>query len=335
MCNPTVTVGIPTFNRVEYLMIAVQSVLHQSYPFIELIVSDNNSIDDTLLRLSTINDTRLKIIRQRSNIGMVNNWNVCLGKATGDYFLLLSDDDWLEPEAIQKMVSLFRSASDGLHDNDNVGIVCCRANLIDEFGVVISRGKNAPREERAEDLIASFFYGKRDMYPCKILFKTNDMRSVGGYPADLFPLSADAYMWILIVMHRGKSFFIDEYLSNYRVHLSSTTSNTKFSIWIKEAVDLGSVCTDYFKSKSTFDAIVEIDKSIKCCICRLVAGAGIELSRSGGSRKAGFTLLFEYRRFFLNSIKNFLTLLITIIKIALPIKVVQTLKPLYKRIRAT
>ena len=52
--NPLITIGIPTYNRVSLLKGCVESALAQSYPNIEVIVSDNASTDDTLAFLQSI-----------------------------------------------------------------------------------------------------------------------------------------------------------------------------------------------------------------------------------------------------------------------------------------
>lgn len=330
---PKVSICIPTYNRSKYLNNTIQSALAQHYPNIEVIVSDNASTDDTLLRLAAVHDSRLIVLKQSSNIGMANNWNACLNRASGEYFILLSDDDWLEPAAIQKMVELFKNGSLQSSSNDDIGIVCCRAKTVNESDTVIGLGRPAPFKESAESLIISFFNGKRDMYPCKILFRTEDVRSVGGYPGELFPVGFDAYMWMMIVMKRGYSLFVDECLSTYRIHELSSTNNTKYDIWIKDTTALGSICCDYFKSKAMLDVVNKINNSMLSWNCRLVAGTSIALTRVDKSYSSGINCLIKHKRIFLSNKRNLLILLLTIIKIALPVKVINIFRPIYNHIR--
>jgi len=107
MNRPLVTIGIPTFNRSAYLAEAVQSAVNQSYRNLEIIISDNGSTDDTAAFLSKQKDERIVVIRHQENRGMVYNWNACLSRATGKYFLLLSDDDVLESNAVTVLMSKF------------------------------------------------------------------------------------------------------------------------------------------------------------------------------------------------------------------------------------
>jgi hypothetical protein len=95
---PLVSIGLPTYNRVDLLVRAIDSVLAQTHREIELIVSDNASTDTTedVCRERAARDGRLRFIRQPVNRGPTANFNAVLDAARGDYFMWLSDDDWLD-----------------------------------------------------------------------------------------------------------------------------------------------------------------------------------------------------------------------------------------------
>ena len=88
-------------------MRAIESALAQTHRDIEVIVSDNASSDDTAEHVSRIFDPRLVFIRQPENLGMTGNFNACLQAATGELFLMLSDDDILEPACIERLSEPF------------------------------------------------------------------------------------------------------------------------------------------------------------------------------------------------------------------------------------
>ena len=112
-----VSIGIPTYNRSEYLIRAVESAIAQSYPNIEIIVSDNCSTDDTAKRVSDIHDPRVKFLQQTQNLGMTGNFNACLHAATGDLFLMLSDDDLLYRDAVERLSEPLRREPSRLQSN--------------------------------------------------------------------------------------------------------------------------------------------------------------------------------------------------------------------------
>ena len=103
---PLVTIAIPTFNRAAHLLEAIESARAQTYDQIEVLISDNASSDTTcsVIQSAIDADARVRGLVQTRNLGMVGNWNACLEAARGEYFLLLSDDDLLEPDAIELLV---------------------------------------------------------------------------------------------------------------------------------------------------------------------------------------------------------------------------------------
>jgi glycosyltransferase involved in cell wall biosynthesis len=86
---PLVSVGLPTFNRALSLGCAIQSVLSQDYPNLELIISDNASTDSTQLICVDFSkrDGRVRYIRQPTNQGAGANFRTVLTEASGQYFM--------------------------------------------------------------------------------------------------------------------------------------------------------------------------------------------------------------------------------------------------------
>lgn len=119
---PLVSVGIPTFNRASSLTKAIESVLQQSYPNIQLIISDNASTDETqsICEKFSKDDQRITYIRQEFNLGAANNFAEVLTQSTGDYFMWLGDDDWIDASYISECVSL-------LIDNNEYSLVSGKA----------------------------------------------------------------------------------------------------------------------------------------------------------------------------------------------------------------
>jgi glycosyl transferase family 2 len=102
--SPTVSVGIPTYNRAEGLQRALESVLAQSERDIEVIVADNASSDETsrVVELAAARDPRVRSITQPRNVGLTANFNTVLQAARGRYAMVLADDDWLEPDYLAR-----------------------------------------------------------------------------------------------------------------------------------------------------------------------------------------------------------------------------------------
>src|SRR4051812_20461911 len=106
---PLVTVAIPTRDRARLLKRSLDSALGQTYENLQIIVSDNASKDSTAQVLCEYKDSRLVLLKHEVDVGMTGNWNSCVEAARGKYFLLLSDDDFLESTAIEKLVKAILS----------------------------------------------------------------------------------------------------------------------------------------------------------------------------------------------------------------------------------
>src|SRR3954470_23556514 len=88
---------LPTRNRLDYLRFAVESVLRQDDPDWELVISDNDSEDDIAGYVASLGDDRVRYVRTDSFVPVTENWNNALRHSTGEYFVMLGDDDALLP----------------------------------------------------------------------------------------------------------------------------------------------------------------------------------------------------------------------------------------------
>lgn len=112
--GPLVTVAIPVYNRQHVVRQAIETALAQTWQPLEVVVSDNCSTDGTWATLQeyAARDPRVRIHRNESNLGAVRNWHRCLELAEGEYVLLLFSDDWIEPDAVERLVRPLRERDD-------------------------------------------------------------------------------------------------------------------------------------------------------------------------------------------------------------------------------
>lgn len=94
---------IPTYNGQKYIEETILSVLNQTRPFDEIIISDDNSIDKTIEICEKYSD-RIKIYRNPGGpSGFVNGWNNGISKAKGEYISILHQDDLLSKDFLSSM----------------------------------------------------------------------------------------------------------------------------------------------------------------------------------------------------------------------------------------
>ena len=87
------SVLVPTRDRLEYLRQAVESVLCQDYGDWEVCIADNASSDSTREWVESLGDPRILYSRAERLSPVTENWNRCLSMSSGDYVVMLGDDD--------------------------------------------------------------------------------------------------------------------------------------------------------------------------------------------------------------------------------------------------
>jgi glycosyltransferase involved in cell wall biosynthesis len=243
--HPSVTIAIPTYNRLSFLRQTLDSALSQTYSNLQVIASDNASDDGTTNFLASIRDPRFKFVTQKTNVGMLRNWNACLEHAQSDFFLLLSDDDYLDKSAIEKLVNAFM----GAQQPEKVGVAYCRTWEVDRAGIKQSLDPRPVACEDATEFAIEYFGGNRKMHPCSTLVRTSDLREIGGYEQGSVVLAVDAIVWSRILMKRGWIAAVAEPLSNYRIHPGSETSSQRIDIWRNDIATLIKLWADFFQDQ--------------------------------------------------------------------------------------
>lgn len=112
MISPKVSIIIPTYNREQYIVEALESALAQTYPNLEIIVVDDGSKDGTRSAiepfLSDQSGRRVACFYQE-NKGVSAARNLGIQKAKGDYLLFLDSDDIAQPNLVEALVSALGS----------------------------------------------------------------------------------------------------------------------------------------------------------------------------------------------------------------------------------
>lgn len=169
------TIAIPAYKQ-KYLYEAIQSCLNQSYQDFEIVIVDDASPEDLISVVRKFDDKRIRYYRNAKNCGakdVVNNWNICLTYAKGEYIICMGDDDRLLPNCLEEYDNLIKKYP-------AVNIVHGRTIKIDEHGDPISI-----TSERMElESIYTFIWRRlkgRSQYIGDVCIKTETLRKSGGY----------------------------------------------------------------------------------------------------------------------------------------------------------
>jgi hypothetical protein len=177
-----VTVGIPTFNRAEWLRGSIESVLAQSYTQFRIIVSDNASTDETPDVVGSFGDQRITYVRSEHNVGAVANINRLIGLADTEYVVILPDDDFFYAGYLEAAVGL-------LDRFDNVGVVHSAFNHVDADKRVIRqvdalRCRSRMTIERSDRLLERLMVASWWLCFASTMYRTDALIAAGGLRED-------------------------------------------------------------------------------------------------------------------------------------------------------
>lgn len=114
MKKPLVSIIIPTYNVENYIEIAIESALNQTYSNIEIIIIDDKSTDNTLniIKKKYLNHPKIQIVEKDRNLGPSNSRNIGIEVSKGKYIALLDSDDYYRKDKIEKQVSFMEKNED-------------------------------------------------------------------------------------------------------------------------------------------------------------------------------------------------------------------------------
>lgn len=213
--SPKVSVLIPTYNSAHFLDEAIQSVLDQTYTDFELIIVDNCSTDNSEQVIAKyLTDKRVTYHKNKTNIGLVGNFNKCLEYAQGEYIKYLCSDDKFHPELLRKYVAI-------MDQYPNVALVTSNRSI---FGFKNYVWELPLKHLQKGKTVA--YHSLNDVNwigePTSVMFRRANL-TVGGFRSE-FTYLTDWDMW-LRQLSVGDCYIIPEALSYFRVHENQCTAS--------------------------------------------------------------------------------------------------------------
>lgn len=122
-----ITIGIPFYNNEKTLELAIKSVIAQTFKNWELFLIDDGSTDNSVeIAIKNANsDSRINLICDGANKGLVFRLNQIIDIANGDYIARMDADDVMLPERLEKQLAVF-------NENPKIDVVATAAYTIDE-----------------------------------------------------------------------------------------------------------------------------------------------------------------------------------------------------------
>lgn len=198
---PLVSIVVPAYNHARFLRQAIESVLAQTHPNVELIVLDDGSTDDTAKILAGFGD-RFRWESQ-SNMGQAATLNKGWAMANGNIVGYLSADDYLHPDAVARGLEVLRTSPSTI-------LVYPDFDQVDEEGRHI-RSISTPEFDYMKMLV----HGTCPPGPGALLSKAA-LHDAGGWDPS-FKRVPDYECWLRLGL-RGRFRRIPQVLGYYRIH---------------------------------------------------------------------------------------------------------------------
>jgi glycosyltransferase involved in cell wall biosynthesis len=265
--SPLFTIAIPTYNRLNYLKEAVESVLGQSIQDFEILIGQDvtpNGLEPTIafwaIELSK-SDSRVRYFSNEHNLGLSGNWNKLVSLAQGEYIIIIGDDDKLASDFLEKAAQQIKS---------NVADVVFTSQLfINSEGIVQKElteklNKEYHRSELTTGLLPdaiSVVLKNSVPMSAAIIRKEWLMK----HPFDPKLNTPEFEVFLKIALVRGKFVYINEPLAYYRVHLQSATSSGLSIHKLLENVIAIQVPESHENLKYEFVS-TKIKVAVNCCL---------------------------------------------------------------------
>jgi glycosyltransferase involved in cell wall biosynthesis len=208
-----VSVIIPNYNYSQYLSQAIDSVLAQSYPLVEVIVVDDGSTDDSIAKLWRYGKQIRYVQQQNKGVAAARNRGV--QESVGELIAFLDSDDLWLPSKIEKQIEQFNARPE-------LGLIHCGVIEFNE-----QTGRETRRLDGQQGWVANeLLLLQRPVIlggGSGLMIRRKIYQEIGGFDTD-FSTSAD---WDLFyqIARRYQIGFIAEPLVMYRMHDSNMHSN--------------------------------------------------------------------------------------------------------------
>lgn len=277
-CRMKVTIMIPTFNQEKFIRETIDSALAQTYPNLEVIVGDDASTDATAELLANILDSRLKYVRNSSNLGRTANYrNLLYNHATGDFVVNLDGDDYFTD---QKFIE---SAVNCISGKAGVVMVVARVTIKTEIDESVTKIPNF-QERTGMQILSMLPKREYTVMHMATLYSRKHALDINFYRSDAISSDWESLYRLSL---RGVVKYLDQNIGVWRKHGTNETGTVDL---LKLLANLR-VWESIYR-EANICGMSKWRAKINCarCVANYASGSCIHLSRRDRIMSIGFVL---------------------------------------------
>lgn len=236
------SIALPTYKSL-FLEECIQSILYQEYKNFELIILNDCSPNAIEPIIESFDDERIHYYKNERNTGaerLVDNWNKCLNLATGDYFMIMGDDDILEPDYLMEFAEI-------INKYPGLNVYHCRSRIIDEKGDTIGLTASWPEFESVYESMWHRMSRFRMQYISDFVYRTDYLKQSNGFYFLPYAWGSDDLTAYIATTGKGIA-HINKPLFNYRTSRYTISTTGKIRVKIKAILQADEWLRQYLKN---------------------------------------------------------------------------------------
>jgi glycosyltransferase involved in cell wall biosynthesis len=208
--TPQLTIGMPVRNGADGVRRALDSLLAQTWTDFRLVISDNQSTDDTvaICEAYAAADPRVTVVRQPQNLGIFGNFRYLLMQADSPYFMWACHDDFWAPTYVERNIANLAAHPEAIAS-------CSRIEMLMPEGTIQPSRGTRSLTGTARERVFEFLKDPSDASRFYSVFRTPALKR--AFPADI---DVFGYDWVVLAFSllEGDHLEVPEMLMSREAH---------------------------------------------------------------------------------------------------------------------
>lgn len=207
--QPLVSVLMPVYNAEKHLKEAMDSILLQTYHHLEVVIVNDGSTDGSEALLASYNDSRIRLLVNPENKGLIYSLNYGLSACKGKYVARMDADDISMPERIAKQVAY-------MEQHPEIGVCGCDYTQFND-----SEEQSFRALSRHDEILSQMIFNSSVVHP-SLMIRRSALQDFDPVFNPGYQHAEDYELWSKLILHTRFS-AVHQLLFRYRIHASQVT----------------------------------------------------------------------------------------------------------------